>query len=418
MARPVSGTGTGWILLALVFFRVVLDLCYYLVVSPLWRYSGFDFCPDWFKALESYVLLIVVFLFLPKRAARLTDFLIWMLVLVAYVPMLTLFALAGADRVFTYGAAGFWVIALCLTRVPAVSLPVLKDSGALLLVIGFCLTVSVLFVIYFKFGFSIDLDLAGVYDIRRRYSDSAIPLRGYVFNWVAFSIVPAGFAWFVSRKNWGIASVLVVVQLLLFSATGHKAYLFALPFVIALMWLVRRRRPLILMATGLSAVAMVGAISYWAFDNFWLSYLFTHRTLFLPAQLSYQYYDFFSENGPIFLSDSVLRFFVDYPYELDPAHLIGQVYYGRASMGANNGVVADAFMNFGFAGLLIWPVILAALVKLLDSCSRKVSLTVGVGAIAMSVFTLSNTPLLNNLLTGGVLVSALVLYLMPKEDGS
>ena len=109
MARPVSGTGTGWILLALVFFRVVLDLCYYLVVSPLWRYSGFDFCPDWFKALESYVLLIVVFLFLPKRAARLTDFLIWMLVLVAYVPMLTLFALAGADRVFTYGAAGFWV---------------------------------------------------------------------------------------------------------------------------------------------------------------------------------------------------------------------------------------------------------------------------------------------------------------------
>ncbi len=416
LAGPVSGAGTGWALVAVVLFRITLDLCYYLVISHVWAYDGFVLTPDLFRVLESYLLLVVVFGCLPKSAAKLTDFFVCMLVLVAYVPMLTLFALAGSDRVFTYAATGFWIIVLCLTRLPAVSLPVPKDTGVILLVLGSCLTICVLAVVYFKMGFSLTLDLGGVYDIRRRYVALAIPIAGYVFNWVALIVAPAGFAWFVSRKRWAIASAIVVVQLLLFSATGHKVYLFALPFVAVLMWLTKRRRPLAVMATGLAVVTAAGAISHWAFGDMWLSHLFARRTLLLPAYLSYQYYDFFSENGPVFLSHSVLRFFFDYPYQLDPPHLIAQVYYNNPGMGANNGVVGDAFMNFGFPGLVLWAVILAGFIKLLDSCSRKVNLTVGVGAMAVPVFTLSNSALLTNLLTGGVLVAALVLYLMPKED--
>ena len=91
-----------------------------------------------------------------------------------------------------------------------------------------------------------------------------------------------------------------------------------------------------------------------------------------------------------------------------------KIYYGSPQNNANTGIVGDAYMNFGFAGLALWGIILIIILKLVDSCSNRVDIRVGVAAIAMPTITLMNSALLTNLLTHGLLLSLLLLYLLPK----
>jgi hypothetical protein len=84
-------------------------------------------------------------------------------------------------------------------------------------------------------------------------------------------------------------------------------------------------------------------------------------------------------------------------------------------MNCNTGVVADAFMNFGFAGLFLWALLLALLLKLFDMSTEGKDMKVAVGGIAIPAISLTNSALLTNLLTHGLLLSLLLLYLLPRK---
>ena len=84
-------------------------------------------------------------------------------------------------------------------------------------------------------------------------------------------------------------------------------------------------------------------------------------------------------------------------------------------MGANNGIYADAFMNFGFIGLIFWAILLIIILKLIDSITKNKDIRMTVSAIALPVIFLTNSAFLTCLLTHGLLVSLIVLYLLPKE---
>jgi len=78
----------------------------------------------------------------------------------------------------------------------------------------------------------------------------------------------------------------------------------------------------------------------------------------VPQQYFF-YFDFFSNNDFTFLSQHHLfNLFFDYKYPLDPPNLIGKVYYGSPDNNANTGLVGDAYMNFGFAGITLWGFVL------------------------------------------------------------
>jgi hypothetical protein len=136
----------------------------------------------------------------------------------------------------------------------------------------------------------------------------------------------------------------------------------------------------------------------------------------VPAQLSFFYYDFFSENGFTFLSQHhIFRNFIEYPYYLDPPHLIANFYFNESEANANNGIYADAYMNFGFVGFVLWAFLLTIILKLADGFSRNKKIIITIAAVAMPVISLSNSALLTNLLTHGLLLSLVVLYLLPEN---
>lgn len=405
-----------WSLLSLLFYKLILDVSYYFVISPVWTYAKFELHFNVIKLVESYLLLLAIFIFMPKSSKKLSSITVELLILFSYIPMLTIFAFKDEVRIYMYAVTGFWITVFLLLHMPTIFLPSLKQAKIICYSVFISLSIIALVMIYKYLGFSFNFDLTKVYHIRSRYVSTGVPLTGYLFTWLGYIVNPVFFAIFVQRKKWICTAIVIFIQLLLFSVTGNKSFLFALPFVVVLMWIVTRKNLLACTAIGLTAIILLGMLSYSLMHDVWISSLFTRRALLVPAQLSFFYYDFFSNNDYTFLSQHrIFRTFLDYPYGRTPPHLIGEVYYNSPETGANNGIVADAYMNFGFIGFVLWSILLAIILRIIDSCSRGKNIKIVIGAIAMPVITLTNSALLTCLLTHGLLLALILLYLLPKE---
>lgn len=401
-----------------ILYKISLDLSYYFVISKVWLYMRFDLKFNVIKLFESYLLFFFIFFLMPKSKEKLSNVMIWLLILLSYVPMLTLYAFMDQSRAYMYAVTGFWVFVFLLLKFPTIHFtPFRKSQAKVMLYFIFSSLLGVVFFLIYKYlGFNFNFDLSKVYDIRTEYAKAGIPLGGYLLNWVAYIINPIFFALFLTKRKWVLVGLIIFLQVLLFSGTGLKAFLFALPFILVLMWIVMRKNPFAWISAGLMGIILLSMFSYLVLDDIMVISLFTRRTLLVPAQLSFFYHDFFSKNGPIFLSShNIFKNFINYPYNLSPPHLIGEVYFSSPEMSANNGIYADAYMNFGYIGFFLWGIFLTIILKLIDSFSKNKKITVTVAAIAMPSLFLTNSAFLTCLSTHGLLLSLIVLYLLPKE---
>ena len=402
----------------IILYKAFLDLSYFFVISKVWAYSRFILDFNILKLFESYFLLSVIFFLMPKSREKLSNIMIWLLILISYVPMFTLFAFMNQPRIYMYAVSGFWMLVFLLLKFPTVSFAPLKkfQSRIILYSIFIGLTGIVFFLVYRYLGIFLNFDLTKVYEIRAQYRAIGVPLAGYLFNWLAYIVNPIFFALFLVKRKWIRVGVIIFLQILLFSVTGLKAFLFALLFILVLMWVATRKYPFCWMAAGLSMIILLGMFFYWLIGEVWISSLFNRRALLAPAQLSFFYYDFFSQNEFTFLSQHrIFQNFSNYSYHLDPPHLIAEAYFGKPEMNPNNGIYADAYMNFGFIGFLFWGVLLSAILRLIDSLSKNKDMKIAIAAIAMPAIFLINSPFLTCFLTHGLLLALILLYLLPKR---
>lgn len=351
---------------------------------------------------------------MPKTSKKLSSIMSWLFILLSYVPMLTIFALKDESRIFTYAVTFFWITVIALLRMPSIDLSMLKRSSTIRNILFIAISVLVFLIIYKYLGFSLNFNISRVYEIRASFSKLNVPLAGYLFTWAGYVVNPLFFALFFYKRKWLLTLIIVFMQLFLFSSTGNKTFLFTLFFVSALMWITTRKNPFAYMATGLTGIVIAGMLSFWLIGDLWVSSLFTRRVLLDQPQQYFFYFDFFSNNDFTFLSQHHLfNLFFDYKYPLDPPNLIGKVYYGSPDNNANTGLVGDAYMNFGFAGIALWGFVLVMILKLVDTFSNGKHKMISIAAVSMPTFTLINSALLTNLLTHGLLLALLLLYLLP-----
>jgi hypothetical protein len=284
--------------------------------------------------------------------------------------------------------------------------------------------VSVLFyvVIVSRFGFRFDfVSFNDVYDVRAAYVDAladAAGLTAYAVSWQGYVINPLLIGYgLVRSKLWMIAAG-VAGQVMIYSITGSKSVFLSGVFLVALWIALRQNGKYFGLVTvfGLSAVVAVCTVVDWQTGGITLTSLFVRRVIITPGLLTGYYFDFFSHNPKLLLSHSVFRFFLDYPYDLSPTHLIGYVYFGSAAMGANANLWADAFANFGYIGLFIFTCILAAFLWLFDSVSSHIDLRFAGMVLGIPAFALANSALLTSFLTHGIALAFLLTYLFPRTS--
>ena len=411
----------GWrlALFAMLIYRIFLDLAYYFSIARLWAFEGFILNPDPIRIAESYLLFFVIFLLMPKGTQKLSEVVIWLSVLFSYVPLLTLYALAAGPRLLIYGVTIFWILVFALSSaIPILRVTFLrKKQGTGLRAFFFVILIAVIAFLIFKYGaFAFNFDLNKVYEIRSKFVGLNIPFSSYLFNWAALVINPFFLIVFLRKKRWFFLGLATLFQMALFSITGNKVYLFAIPFILFIIWFIRTKRPLFFASVGMSAMIIIGlAVSF--FGNNVVSNLFANRTLLMPALVTFNYYDFFSRNEFVYLSSNrIFNNFFDYPYELDPPHLIGGVYFGNPVINANCGIVADAYMNFGLSGFVILAFLLTILLKIADSFANNKNIEMAIAAFGIYVIFFANVSFLTLFLTNGMLLSLLILYLLPCQN--
>ena len=133
----------------------------------------------------------------------------------------------------------------------------------------------------------------------------------------------------------------------------------------------------------------------------------------MPALLNFFYYDFFSSNPLVLLSESKLTLgLVDYPYSLNSSRLIAYL-YTKGSLttgGANTGWIGSSYMNFGFSGMLLYTFIIGLLFSICDELASKKGRALIGSSIFIPIFILfTSSDLPTAMLNHGVILSLLVI---------
>jgi len=142
--------------------------------------------------------------------------------------------------------------------------------------------------------------------------------------------------------------------------------------------------------------------------------IFVRRVFFVPSLLNEFYFDFYKDSH-LYLSHSIFSSFIDYNYDMSPAHTIADVYFHKPKMNANNGIISDGFMNFGYAGVVIYSLIFSLIFAFINSIKLNPKYF---GLFVFYMLTFISSALLTVMLTHGfflVLIFTFIIFPLKKK---
>lgn len=401
----------------LLLFKTLLEVAYVLFVNPNYEYAGFILNPNSIKFLESYIFLIFLYIFLPSGEHKISVIGTKLLFVITVVPMLSWYALADQPRAFLYASVvGFWITLLIIQIFPRIK--VKKPVGLttpLLVSIG--IVSFVVYTVLIKINGLPTLkalDLTKVYEIRSAVKWGPA-VMGYLVPWQANVINSflLSIAWY--KRRYGALLGIIGLQLFLYLITAHKLFLVAPLLVGFVIYAIHRQKLLKLILLGLIA-CISGSLALYAMGwSVMPASFFIRRALFVPAQISFYYYDFFSKHQLIYLAESHLNPFLSNPYDIPIPKLIGQIYF-HSDCWANTCYLADAYMNFGFLGIFLFSAILGIVFIILDSIAAKTDITIAVGTTIVPIFSLTNGALFTVLGTKGLLLGMIIVWVYSQRE--
>jgi len=408
----------------LLAYKILLDVIYVVFVAPFFGYSGFFLQVNGEKLLESYLFLILLFLFLPRGERKPSSVGVKYLFILAIVPMLSLYALNDASRFFLYlVVTGFLLTLLTIQMLPTIPIKRIKNSDTVLFlgIGGMSFLVYALMIRLNGIPTLRALNLSAVYEVRAtvNYGPS---IMGYLVPWQAKVINPFLIAvtWY-KRKYLGLLAVLGL-QLILFLMTGAKLYLFSPLLLILLLYSIQKRCVFRLGMASVIAVILLSFIFYSVGGGIMVPSLLIRRMFFAPAITNFFYYDFFSQNELMHLSESKLGvLFARNPlesYDMGSANVIGMLYGGGPQEHMNTGYIGDAYMNFGAPGVIIFSFVFGVVLLILDSIARNRNPVVVTALMVWSISNMINSALFTTMLTHGLLPMMLVTWMYASRRES
>lgn len=409
------------IIILVVVMRFLLDYTYIRVVSPVYYYLGLTVSVTFRREILSWIVLVVMIILINSLIDIDTQnnkgaIVLAILLCCSGIPTTTIIACFEVNNSFLILISIYWIFTVFLyKRRRRFKIKLKKSriigSEILLFAIFLVLALSVILVVVRYTGIFMIFDLAEVYTLRTNFKSDNIPrLLQYLF-FAATMIMPVILVYSLSKKSYAMAIFAVLIQLLAFFADGRKSTLFMLALIIVGYFFIHNFNVRFI-PIGAFSVVILGCLEKWVFStSFFINYI-VRRLFLLPAYLQYAYYDFFSKNTKDFLRQSILRRVgFNSPYTEAIPRMIGKGYYGGSY--ANNGLFSDAYANFGIVGVILYPILLVMALKMLDKCSKNLSVGICIGVIFTVSYSFLSTFYFTVMLTHGFIICCIVVYLMP-----
>jgi hypothetical protein len=144
------------------------------------------------------------------------------------------------------------------------------------------------------------------------------------------------------------------------------------------------------------------------------------RTFAINGLMTAWYYDFFQSNPQTHYSHVTgVNWFLRYPYANPMGLEVGSFYSGDPTADANGHLWAtDGLAALGLPGILLISVFCAFVFWMLDSAAGKHDPRLAALLVSYAAYNLANIGIFTSLLSGGLALLMVFLYLMPPENSA
>lgn len=397
----------GLFLFLVLLYRGGLDAIYRCSIVPFWDYQNFTYTPVAWQVFYSWLFLLFyslgIYSFVNK-SQNVTANVALLFFFIRLIPFTSLIACKEQSADFIFWESLYWILLLLFFKCfKPVKIPNMGNSDVWIYVLTLILMLTVIFISGYYTHFRLNFSLMNVYELRGEAREFGVPLPLNYLWPAATNILPILLIYYLQKgKRWVVCFIIFVI-FLNFSITGSKSVLFKLLFCLFLYFFMKRN-VLKLLPWLFLLLCAASLLENWLVDTNLISAMIIRRVLYIPVLLDSLYYDFLTQENSLFYTQGkdAVQF------------LIGEEYFGKAEMRANNGAFSDAFMNLKEWGCIIYPFLYAMFFKCCENAFRGINEQIVFFASLLIVTTLGSSEFTTALLTHGVFLLCLTLYLFPR----
>lgn len=409
-----------FLVLAMILYKLLLDLSFIYYIAPKFAYEGYYIEINLYKLIESYLLLFLLSFIFKRNISKPSEFFILFFFSILIVPMLSIYSLQDKSREYLYMVLLSFMTIAITSKITQIKIPLIHNGRRIAVVISVLTSLFLFSWIIMRGGLSyLNFNLLKVYDFRRTIGEVVFPGKmGYLMIWFGKVINPSMIAFSLWKNNKIMIALTVVLQIMFFGITAHKAMLFY-PILIVFTYMFGQKKYFGQMIPfGLASVIIVSSIYYLISGNFILLTLFVRRAIFVAPINHFKYYDTFRELGFVYFSNKTwFPKIIEYPFDLPIPQLISLIYHGHENAWINTGFLATGYMNVGLVGMLVYSVIVGVVFRFIDYISKwYLPNWLCIGIMITPIFSLASSDLLTALITHGILLSMIILWLMSSSN--
>ena len=288
--------------------------------------------------------------------------------------------------------------------------PVINKTQALYILLGVTTIGIIPYLIIYGPHINLkNLFLIDVYRTRAIMGELSNSYFGYTYSVFTKIIIPLIiiFSLELKKKVWVLVGVLYLILFYLFGA--HKTVYVGLLVVLVFYKFSYTQSVKYILKYSNVLIVLFILLALVGYDYPWI--LSFRRVHFIPTLLDICYLDFFHDNY-LYWSDSLLKSFVKYPYNVRPSNLIGEIYFNRPDMSANNGLISEGYMNFGTLGVFINIFVIATYFMILNNLRIPARYF---GLFVLVIFSFMSSSMSTVFLTHGALALLLITIFVLNE---
>ncbi len=399
---------------------ILLDFSYRTFLSVYLASWNYVFEPSLWKAVLAY-LILAIFLYVFYVAPT-TDFMLFVntMVLTWFVVAALVFFKNHPD--YTVDILFFNLLFAALMLFIAdkkIKLPQITVNSKT--VYYLLLALAVISSLYFIFRLGqviIDLNPANFLKekahVRHSLFSDFSKLSMYIFSWTIKVFIPLSIIKSVRYKQWYVTFGLIALTVVLYAVTNVRFIFFSGITVLFFALLKNFRISALSLALIFAFSGIAGIFLRYTINQPVLESLILRRYIMVPQLHNIAYFELFRDFH-LHLSYSILSFLEKYPLNMRPAHWVGEVFYHRHGLSANNGFISQGFMDFGYAGIIIYSLTVVAIFVFLNSMDFSAEYA---GLIFLFMSSIVSSSITTVMVTHGGFILLFFLYFFAEKQNN